>query len=243
MALNPEALYMHLGRLVQTMPNLAIAAITPDIQQWLGRAGALIEQIGKFSDIAEMRAATSGLAQPSLKIGSAHTIKTLIYRALATAEFAAPATAQGAFIPAGNEVDAFAAIAKVLDSAKAEVLIVDPYLDEKALTDFGPLAPEGVSLRLLADGYYHYPTLLAAARRWPSQYASRPLELRLSSPRVLHDRLIVIDGKDVWSITQSLKDFAVRSPASIVRVDDPEIAGLKIAAYEERWLLASTFPI
>jgi hypothetical protein len=46
----------------------------------------------------------------------------------------------GAFIPAGNAFDAMAAIGSVLRTAKQGVFIVDPYMDEKALTDFAPLA-------------------------------------------------------------------------------------------------------
>ena len=42
-----------------------------------------------------------------------------------------------------------AAIGKVLGTAKRDVLIVDPYADEKALTDFAPLAREGISVRML----------------------------------------------------------------------------------------------
>jgi hypothetical protein len=48
----------------------------------------------------------------------------------------------------------------------------------------------------------------------------------------------VIDGAVAWVLTQSLKDFAVRSQASVVRVDD-ETAKLKIAAYEATWAAAA----
>jgi hypothetical protein len=49
---------------------------------------------------------------------------------------------------------------------------------------------------------------------------------------MLHDRIIVIDRSEVWVLTQSLKDIANRSPASIVRFDDPKI---KINAYNKIW--------
>ena len=74
----------------------------------------------------------------------------MLRRALAVAEMRAPVSAQGAFIAAGNSFDAFAAVGKVLATATGDILIIDPYLDEKALTDFAPLAHEGVSIRLLA---------------------------------------------------------------------------------------------
>jgi hypothetical protein len=62
----------------------------------------------------------------------------------------------------------------------------------------------------------------------------RPLAVRLAPPRVLHDRLIIVDGNQIWILTQSLKDFASRSPAAIVRVDG-DAAGLKIDAYRRIW--------
>ncbi len=57
--------------------------------------------------------------------------------------------------------------------------------------------------------------------------------LRLAAPRMLHDRVILIDGTAAWTLTQSIKDFAKRSPAEIVRAEDT--ASLKIAAYEDIW--------
>jgi hypothetical protein len=36
-------------------------------------------------------------------------------------------------------------------AARRSVLIIDPYADAKALTDFAALAPEGVIVRILSD--------------------------------------------------------------------------------------------
>jgi len=33
----------------------------------------------------------------------------------------------------------------------------------------------------------------------------------VTTPRAPHDRLIVVDGAQAWTLTQSLKDFAGRS--------------------------------
>jgi hypothetical protein len=114
-------------------------------------------------------------------------------------------------------------------------LIIDPYMDEKALTDFAPLAPEGVTVRLLSDEKTCKPTLPPAASRWITQYgAKRPLAVRLAAARTLHDRLIIVDGAQVSILTQSLNAFAARSPAAIVRVDN-DTATLKVSAYQDIW--------
>jgi len=146
-----------------------------------------------------------------------------------------PLAGDGAFISAGDVLDAYTAIGKVLGTATTGVLIVDPYMDEKAVTDFAPLVANGISIRLLSDVQTSKATLGPAAKRWVSQYgAGHPLEVRLAPQRSLHDRLIVIDEREAWILTQSLKDFAARSPASIIRVDH-QIADMKIGAYEALW--------
>ena len=68
-----------------------------------------------------------------LREANAHTIAVIVHEALAKAELNAPATAQGSFIAAGSTFDAFAAVGKVLAEAKTDVLMVDPYADEKVL--------------------------------------------------------------------------------------------------------------
>ena len=219
MPLDPEALYMQLGRLVETMPNLNLAQYPPEIYQWLGRADALISEVGNAVDIALFKTAVSSINQTAMRWKAGQDIAILVHRALAVAELRAPVSAQGAFIASGNSFDAFAAVGKVLKSASRDILIVDPYMDEKALTDFAPLAGEGVSIRLLADESAQKPSLIPAAQRWATQYgAARPLSVRLAAARTLHDRVIIADAATVWILTQSLNAFAARSPASIVRV-------------------------
>ncbi|ARU25109.1 phosphoribosyltransferase (plasmid) [Ralstonia solanacearum] len=83
------------------------------------------------------------------------------------------------------------------------------------------------------------PGLKPAAESWAKQYNSvRPIEVRLAPAKSLHDRLITVDDAQAWTLTQSLKDFAARSPASIVRVDT-ETASLKIHAYAAIWQSAA----
>ena len=53
----------------------------------------------------------------------------------------------------------------------------------------------------------------------------------------VHDRLILIDDREVWTLGQSFKDIAVRAPTSLHRVDG-ELAGMKVQAYEEIWTSA-----
>ena len=58
MSLTPEQLYLQLGSLVAEMPDLASGPITPEMNQWLGRAAALVEATGDtFGKVALTNAA------------------------------------------------------------------------------------------------------------------------------------------------------------------------------------------
>lgn len=237
-----EALYAQLGHLVATMPNLkAPGPMSNEVMLWLGRAHALVEAAGNVTDPILLTQYV-----PQLRTGARDTaaqeIGIIVYRALATVEFKLPAAAQGAFIPAGNTFDAMAAIGKVLASATEDITIIDPYMDEKTLTTFAGLASEMVTIHLLTDDAYCKPTLKPAVDAWIAQYTNkgiRLLEARLAPARTLHDRLILVDQKTAWVLTQSLNNFAVRAPASIVRSDDV-IAALKVDAYKAIWATATT---
>ena len=216
------------------MPVLSgTGQVSAEVTQWLGRAYALVEKTGDISDSVSFKTNVSRLNSPARHIAAAE-IYTIVHRALAVAELSAPLGAGGAFIPVGNSFDAFAAVSKILASATNDVLIIDPYMDEVTLTDFGVSVPEKIKLRLMADQQDHKITLIPAASRWLLQHKeTRPLEVRLAPPRSLHDRAIFIDGTRAYTLTQSLNAFAKRSPAEIVRADDT--AQLKIAAYENIW--------
>ncbi|MFV8647327.1 hypothetical protein [Ralstonia pseudosolanacearum] len=223
------------------MPDLnRPGPVTAETNQWLGRAAALVEAaFGQSVDLISFKVSADNL-DSALRAVNAQTIAATVHRALAKAELMAPAASQGAFIPVGESFSAIAAVSKVLATARQTVLIVDPYADAKALTDFAVLAPEGVQVRILTDAGTAKPSLKPAAESWTKQYnGTRPLEIRLAAARTLHDRIITVDDAQAWTLTQSLKDFAARSPATIVKVD-AETAGLKIGAYAAIWQGATT---
>ncbi|MFC7499023.1 phosphatidylserine/phosphatidylglycerophosphate/cardiolipin synthase family protein [Enterovirga sp. GCM10030262] len=236
--MDPTEALRRLQVLVQSEPDLRAVqddySVPPETLKWLGQLHAVTSQMKRAADEISLRAASDRLMRSRGRDGSGE-IRAVLYRVLAAAELSAPASEQGAFIAAGNELDAYAAISKVLASAKQELLIVDPYMDGKALTDFMASAAEGVLLRVLADEASVKPTLAPAAEKWKAQFGTaRPLEVRVAPARSLHDRLIVVDEGEAWSLTQSFKDFANRAPGAVMKAD-AETAVLKIAAYMDFW--------
>ncbi len=147
------------------------------------------------------------------------------------------------FIVAGRPLDALAAILEVLDRSKKEILIVDPYLDQKILTEFTkPFLGERKIKLLTCKGRIHkgklhknncYDSLFIAFKKCSEQYKNKiSTELRVASDGVLHDRLIIIDNKELYFVTQSFNAFAKRAHAVIASSVDPE---LKLEAYNDIW--------
>lgn|SRR5262245_54677625 len=240
MALTPEAIYIQLGQLVSEMPDLATGPITPEMNAWMGRAAALVERLGDQGETITLRVSCQMLNSPHLRANNAQTIAAVVHRALAKAELNAPAGTRGAFIAAGDTLDAFAAVGKALAMARHGVLMVDPYADAKVLTDYAVQANENVTVRVLSDSASCYTaSIKPAAEHWRRQFgALRPLEIRLTGPRALHDRLMELDGSQVFVLGQSFKDLAARAHTSLVRMD-PDSAALKIAAYVDLWKAAT----
>nr|WP_314447207.1 hypothetical protein [uncultured Sphingomonas sp.] len=232
-SIDDEALYGHLQVLLNTIPDLT-EPVNDDTHKWLARLAALVRETGELVDVVALKTHTTRLAASTMQKHAASEIKSILFRALAWAELRAPSSAQGAFIAAGNQFDAFSAVAKILSESKRGVLLVDPYMGVE-ICDFALLVPEGVAVRLLADEANVKPTLAPAVTRWLTQYdVSRPLEVRVAPKRSLHDRSIQVDRQEAWIATQSFNALAQRSPASLSRLDG-DAGRMKIEAYEEIW--------
>jgi hypothetical protein len=235
--IDPETLYMELSHLLASVPNFGgQGPLSEEGKRWLARAYALVQAAGDKEDIIEMKKLTNDLGGELIfRQMAAEPLLAIIRRTAAVAELNSPAAMRGTFIHAGNVFDAMNALGKVLKSATTEVMIIDPYMDEKVLSDFALLIPEGIPVRLLSDASTVKATLRPAYERWQKQYGSkRPLGARLAPSRALHDRLIIVDNAAAYVSTQSLNAIAVRSPASIIRTD-AETARLKIDAYKDIW--------
>jgi hypothetical protein len=193
-----------------------------------------VESSGSLAEIIQFRLAREDLEGP-LRARKAHTIADILHRALGMAEADAPPTAKGAVIAVSETFDAYRAVRKVLAKADADALLVDPYADAKVLVDYAVLAPQKVTVRILADQADHKKSLATAASRWAQQLAShRTLMVRLAPPRTLHDRLILIDSDTVWMLGHSFSNLARRAHTSLVRMR-PEAAARRVAVYAEIW--------
>lgn len=238
--MSPLELYHYVAQLLETMP--AYVDGQPEgreHQVWQAKALAALELDG----IASMRDASEfrhymETARRGFRTKSGDRLRQSLSNLLARCELRLPPEQRGAFIEVGDNFAAFATLAAVISEAKNDLFVVDPYLSHDAINRFIVAAPQGIAIRLLRDGEGRQqpltPALVAAMDAWNTQYADRPLEIRSAPARSLHDRAIFIDRASAFTVTQSLKDIAARSPALVHRVA-PELVGEKIAAYEQIW--------
>ena len=82
-------LYLQLGTLVAEMPELSRGPITPEVNKWLGRACALLEEIGDLAATTQLQVACQFLTGPTREL-NARQISTLVHTALAKAELNCP---------------------------------------------------------------------------------------------------------------------------------------------------------
>ncbi|RYE41142.1 MAG: phosphatidylserine/phosphatidylglycerophosphate/cardiolipin synthase family protein [Hyphomicrobiales bacterium] len=213
--------------------------MSAEANAWLGKVHALVEAADNGADSLMFGNAVQSLGGNSMHESNVQTIRAILFRTLAKFELQMPTAAQGSFIAAASPFDVFASLSKILVVAKTDVLIIDPYIDAVALTDVAVLVPEGVPVRLLGDSANAQANLAPALARWRIQHTTRSVEARMASPKALHDRMIIVDCVNAWSLSQSIKDFAKRSHASIER-SEPEIAAMKKLAYDDGIWIGAT---
>ena len=128
----------------------------------------------------------------------------------------------GAYEP-GDEYAFYRDLKTILATARADVLIVDKYLNVDVFDVYVDGIQQSAMLRVLSNRPSDSALLVM------KKYASgRPFELRTSNE--VHDRVIFADGR-CWVIGQSIKDAAKKKPTYIVEVDSSRM----LPIYEDIW--------
>jgi hypothetical protein len=235
-----EELYSHFKALALSHPDLnRYLQNRVECDQWLARAFALVQLEGDVVRIVEFQRIIrhfNGVSQsPYKSTDEIQTVASILMQCTAKLDLLVAPDIQGSFVHVGQSLDAYKALNQIFALAKKSLLIVDPYMDGTIITEYMIGVSESVEISLLADNASFKSDLIVAGKKWRTQYTgNRSLEIRLAADRTLHDRIIIADGIVVWMVTQSFKDFAKRSPASVLRVD-ADTAALKVQAYEPIW--------
>ena len=230
----PEKLYFELGRLIGQMPELGSGPIKPETQRWLQSAVALVGSSGSLADGLQLAAACENLDGP-LRARNVETITNILHRVLAKAELGAPPEVRGSVVLVGGSFDAYMAVRRLLRSATTDALLVEPDAAGKVLADYATLAPDMVSVRLLADEARYKPSLIKGVQQWQQRFGHRrSLMVRLTRANTLHERLILLDRATGWVLGMPFSSLARKTRTTLVRMR-PEEQAHKIAVYAEIW--------
>ena len=234
MPVRPERIYLELGRLIAEMPELASGPITPEVERWLASASALVKSSGSLAEALQLAVACENLRGP-LRARNAETITNILHRVLAKAELDAAPEIRGSVLLIGENFDSYMALRQLLGTATTDALMVEPDAVGKVLADYAILAPERVTVRLLADEARYKPSLIAGVQRWHRRFGDRRnLMVRLAAANTLHERIILLDGGRAWVLGVPFSDLAKRAHTTLVRML-PEDEARKIAIYAEIW--------
>jgi hypothetical protein len=156
------------------------------------------------------------------------------------AELNAPREVRGSVVLIGGNLNAFEAISRLLATASSDALLVEPDAAAKILADYGILAPERITMCLLADEAQYKPSLIEGVQRWQRRFGdSRKLMVRVASANTLHERLILLDSARGWVLGAPFGQLAKRRHTILLRMR-PEEEARKLAVYAEIWQQAKS---
>lgn len=232
--LTDEQLLAELEDILRTMPG-RLDLDRPDIFSWVGRALAVIrmwDPSKETSFASSVHDIHSGMA--SITDDGNRKMQIILNQArhdlrLKTVGPLTVAVDQGAVF------DYFDEVRKLVQTAKSELLFVDPYLDAEFVSRYLPQVAPGVTVRLLTRD--RLLTLLPAVDAFRQQHK---LAIEVRSAPGFHDRYIFLDGLFCYQSGASFKDGAKKAPTTLTQIVDAFPAML--ATYEQRWSTATVHP-
>jgi hypothetical protein len=132
----------------------------------------------------------------------------------------------------GAVFDYFDEVRQLIETAKSELLFVDPYLDAEFVSKYLPHVTQGVRIRLLTRECL--PKLLPAVDAFRQQHK---LKIEVRSAPGFHDRYIFVDGLSCYHSGASFKDGAKKAPTTLTQITDALPAMLD--TYEKMWSAAT----
>lgn len=214
--MNKSALLAEVEDILRTMPPQELYGSRQDVvYAWIGRAAAAVQRWSLPHSIAGSSAARDAQAfDNTYRAGTGFdALRTLLHQARADLRMEVGQTS--VVIAQGQVFEYFDEIRKVIETARAEVFFVDPYLDGDFVSRYLPAVAAGTAIRLLTEK--KLPQLLPAVDLF-SQQLKRVVEVRSSG--ALHDRFLFVDRKDCYLSGASFKDGARNAPVTFTQIRD-----------------------
>lgn len=232
--LTDAQLLAELEDILRTMPT-RLDLDTPDIFSWCGRASTLLTRWDPFKAIDFNISVTNiNSSFSDRKLNANRQMQTVLHQAIHDLRLktGGPLTVA---IDQGSVFHYFDEVRKLIETAKSELLFVDPYLDAEFVSRYLPQVAPGVRVRLLTRE--RLSTLLPAVAAFRQQYN---LAIEVRSASGFHDRFVFLDGLSCYHSGASFKDGAKKAPTTLTEIVDAFPAML--ATYEQLWSAATVQP-
>ena len=139
-----------------------------------------------------------------------------------------------AFFVKGSNHDAYVHIRAILQLAKTELFIIDPYMDGSIYQVLGTLTPATMGVQILTS---KVPTDFALeGQKFVRQHPGFTLQLRKTKD--FHDRFVIVDRSRCYLLGASIKD-AGNKGFTIVPLEEPAIIRLISNHADQVWTSAT----
>lgn len=198
-------------------------------QQWLADVSSELEKVDK-----SLAREFDSLAQYTFLSLSSVTLDPIINRMIFIIRkgLSRGSISKSKSYGPGQQYDVYHDIKEILKQAKNEIFLIDPYADEEIFDLYFDKVEPKVRIRFLTTDKKLDKNLKTVISKFKAG-AKRVFEARSSSR--IHDRMLFIDEKDCWILSQSVKDAAKTKPTVLVPVDS--VIDTK-ALYENIWKTA-----
>ena len=131
-------------------------------------------------------------------------------------------------VEAGRVFEYFDEMRKLIESARLDLLFVDPWIDAEFVSRYLPHVPDGTTVRMLTRE--RLLALKPAVIAFVAQ-TGRTVEVRTASG--FHDRYLFVDNQAGYQSGASFKDGAKKAPTALTQITDA--FGAVNATYEKLW--------
>lgn len=237
--LQPEQLLLEIEDVIRAMPGPRDFAANPHtVIPWMGRASAAMRAWDSGVSILHFEPSVQNYSRMSANNQTAYdfgpTRQSLLVL-LHQAQHSLRLQSLGPLsigIATGLVFEYFDEVRKLIESAKSDLLFVDPYIDAEFVSRYLPHVADGVTTRILARE--RILTLKPAVMAFTAQ-TGRNVSIR-SAPG-FHDRYVFVDGLACYQSGASFKDGAKKAPTTLTQITDAFSAVQ--GTYEQLWSQAT----
>jgi hypothetical protein len=234
----PDLLLLEVEEIIRSMPSQRDFVANPQkCLPWLGRASAAMNAWDSIRSIAHFEPLVQQYSRASAQSGNLHfgpthqSLLVLLHQAQSDLRLKTTGPLSVG-VPSGRVFEYFDEVRKLIESAKADLLFVDPYIDAEFVSRYLPLVSDGTAVRILARERIQ--TLKPAVGAFVAQTG---YSVVIRSATGFHDRYLFVDGLAGYQSGASFKDGAKKAPTTLTQITDA--FSVVLATYEQLWAQAT----